>query len=152
VRTTEPRCRRSFCRSVKALSIVYESKESACSGKKPQTYFGFAKSGIGGIFRIVQLCFMGCLIRQCSETVLIVGQYAYRGAEMVVIPQPDGSVACIPARMTHESAAHHQLHPPPRLSLDTLRSLRAEIDVPLRCLQSDSCMENVNNEAQEHKH
>jgi hypothetical protein len=32
-----------------------------------------------------------------GETVLIAKQYAYRGAELVVIPQPDGSVACIPA-------------------------------------------------------
>src|ERR1700738_776736 len=30
-------------------------------------------------------------------------------AELVVIPQPDGSVACIPVWMTHASAAHHQL-------------------------------------------
>src|SRR6266478_3121779 len=40
---------------------------------------------------------------RCGETVLIARQYAYRGAELVVIPQPDGSVACIPAWMTHES-------------------------------------------------
>jgi hypothetical protein len=40
--------------------------------------------------------------------VLIVRQYAYRGAELVVIPQLDESVACIPAWMTDESAAHHQ--------------------------------------------
>jgi len=33
---------------------------------------------------------------RCGETVLIVRQYAYQGAELVVIPQPDGSVACIP--------------------------------------------------------
>src|ERR1700731_4338399 len=45
---------------------------------------------------------------RCGETVLIARQYAYRGAELVVIPQPDGSVACIPVWMTHESA-HHQL-------------------------------------------
>jgi hypothetical protein len=61
-----------------------------------------------------------------GETVLIARQYAYRDAELVVIPQPDGSVACIPAWMTHESAAHHQLGTGPRLSLDILRSLRAE--------------------------
>src|SRR5712664_1235017 len=89
---------------------------------------------------------------RCGETVLIVRQYAYRGAEMVVIPQPDESVACIPAWMTHESAAHHQLRLEPRISLDILRSLRAEIDVLLRCLQSYSGMENANNEAQERKH
>ena len=68
---------------------------------------------------------------RCGEPVLIARQYVYRGAELVVIPQPDGSVACIPAWMTHESAAQHQLRAEPRLSLDILRSLRAEIDVLL---------------------
>src|SRR6266568_7643830 len=89
---------------------------------------------------------------RCGETVLIARQYAYRGAELVVIPQPDGSVACIPAWMTHESAAHHQLRAEPRLSLDILRSLRAEIDALLGFFHSDSGMENANNEAQERKH
>src|SRR6201998_2633935 len=42
---------------------------------------------------------------RCGESVLILREYAYRDAELVVIPQPDGSVACIPAWMTHESAA-----------------------------------------------
>ena len=83
---------------------------------------------------------------------LIARQYAYRGAELVVIPQPDGSVACIPAWMTHESAAHYQLGAEPRFSLDILRSLRAEIDALLGFLQSDPGMENANNEAQERKH
>jgi len=69
--------------------------------------------------------------------VLIVRHYAYRGAELVVIPQPDGSVACIPAWMTYESAAHYQLGAEPRFSLDILRSLRAEIDALLGFLQSD---------------
>ena len=82
---------------------------------------------------------------------LILRQYAYRDAELVVIPQPDGSVACIPAWMTHESAARHQLGAEPRLSLDILRSLRAEIDALLSFLQSDPGMENANNEAQERK-
>src|SRR5438874_3141798 len=89
---------------------------------------------------------------RCGETVLIARQYAYRGAELVVIPQPDGSVACIPVWMTHESAAQHQLRAEPRLSLDILRSLRAEIDALLGFLQSDSGMENASNEAQECKH
>src|SRR6266567_7550144 len=89
---------------------------------------------------------------RCSETLLITRQYAYRGAELVVIPQPDGSVACIPAWMTHESAAHHQLRAEPRLSLDILRSLRAEIDALLGFFHSDSGMENATNEAQERKH
>jgi hypothetical protein len=41
--------------------------------------------------------------------VLIIKQYAYRGTNLVTIPQPDGSVACIPAWMTHESAAQHEV-------------------------------------------
>src|SRR5437763_155666 len=89
---------------------------------------------------------------RCGEPVLIARQYAYRGAELVVVPQPDGSVACIPAWMTHESAAQHQLRAEPRLSPDILRSLRTEIDALLGFLQSDSGMENANNEAQERTH
>ena len=83
---------------------------------------------------------------------LILRQYAYRDAELVVIPQPDGSVACLPAWMTHESASRHQLGAEPRFSLDILRSLRAEIDALLSFLRSDPGMENANNEAQERKH
>ena len=79
---------------------------------------------------------------------LIAKQYAYRGAELIVIPQPDGSIACIPSWMTHESAAHHQLRAEPRLSLEALRSLRSEIDALLSFLQSDSRMEKASNEAQ----
>ena len=89
---------------------------------------------------------------RCGENVLILRQYVYRDAELVVIPQPDGSVACIPAWMTHELAAHHQLDAEPRLSLDILRSLRAEIDALLSFLQSDPGMENANNEAQQRKY
>jgi len=50
--------------------------------------------------------------------------------------------------MTHESAARHRLGAEPRLSLDILRSLRAEIDALLSFLQSDLGMENANNEVQ----
>ena len=89
---------------------------------------------------------------RCGETVLIVRRYAYRGAELVVIPQPDGSVACIPAWMMHETAAHYQLCAEPQFSLDILRSLRAEIDALLGFLQSDSRMEKADNEAQDRKH
>ena len=61
----------------------------------------------------------------------IIKQYDYRGANLVVIPQPDGSVACIPAWMTHESAARHKICVEPHLSLDALRALRVEIDALL---------------------
>jgi hypothetical protein len=85
---------------------------------------------------------------RCGESVLIARQYAYRDAELVVIPQPDGSVACIPAWMTSESAAHHQLRAKPRLSLDILCSRRAKIDALLSFLHTDLGMENAKNEAQ----
>jgi hypothetical protein len=44
---------------------------------------------------------------RCGETVLIQRRYAYRGAELAVIPQPDGSVACIPARPAIPAIAPH---------------------------------------------
>jgi hypothetical protein len=78
----------------------------------------------------------------------IIKQYAYRGANLVVIPQPDGSVACIPAWMTHESAARHKVCVEPHLSLDALRALRVEIDALLGFLRSDSGMEGAKHEAE----
>ena len=43
-----------------------------------------------------------------GEIVLVQRRFAYRGVDLVVIPQPDGSVACIPEWMTHESATLFQ--------------------------------------------
>src|ERR1700674_1906838 len=74
---------------------------------------------------------------RCGETVLIIRQYAYRGTNLVVIPQPDGSVACIPTWMTHEAAAQHTICGEPRLALNALRALRAEADALLGFLRSD---------------
>src|SRR5271166_4915023 len=88
--------------------------------------------------------------RRCGETVLILRQYAYRGTDLVVIPQPDGTVACIPAWMTHESAAHHKVSIEPNLSLDVLRALRAEADALLRFLRSDSGAEEAKHDALRH--
>src|ERR1700686_1530520 len=85
---------------------------------------------------------------RCGETVLIIRQYAYRGTNLVVIPQSDGSVACIPAWMTDESAAQHKVCVEPRLSLDVLRALRAQIDAVLGFLRSDSGMEGAKHEAE----
>src|SRR5258708_36204131 len=89
---------------------------------------------------------------RCGESVLFARQYTYRGSELVVILQPDGSVACIPAWMTHESAARHQLRAEPRFSLDVLRSLRSEADALLHFLQSASSMGKAANEAHERQH
>src|SRR5258708_39671632 len=79
---------------------------------------------------------------------LIIKQYAYRGANLVTIPQPDGSVACIPAWMTHESAAQHEVCVDPCLSLGVLRALRAAVDALLGSLRSDSGMEGAEHEAE----
>src|SRR6476619_5386972 len=86
---------------------------------------------------------------RCGESVLIVRQYTYRGAELVVIPQPDGSVACIPAWMTQESAARHKVCVEPCLSLDVLRALRGEVDALLGFLASDSGMEGAKHEEED---
>jgi hypothetical protein len=47
--------------------------------------------------------------------------------------------------MTDEAAARYKLCTEPQLSLDNLRSLRAEIDALLSFLQSDSKMEKAAN-------
>src|SRR5258707_9399685 len=85
---------------------------------------------------------------RCGEIVLIIKQYAYRGTNLVTIPQPDGSVACIPAWMTHESAAQHEVCVDPCLSLDVLRVLHTEVDALLGSLRSDSGMEEAEHEAE----
>src|SRR5687767_13342795 len=84
---------------------------------------------------------------RCGETVLIQRRYAYRGTELVVIPQPDGSVACIPAWMTDETAANHRLCDAPQFSVEVLRALRCATDALLGSLHSDSGMENASHEA-----
>ena len=68
---------------------------------------------------------------------LIKRHLEYRGVELVVIVQPDNSLACIPAWMTHEAAGQYALGEKPRFSVDILRSLRAEIDALLNFLQSE---------------
>jgi hypothetical protein len=88
---------------------------------------------------------------RCGEIVLIQRRYAYRGIDLVVIPQPDGSVACLPAWMTHEAAAHFKLSAEPFFPLEILRSLRTEIDALLAFLSSDSTMEKDAHDAQNRK-
>jgi hypothetical protein len=66
-----------------------------------------------------------------GEIVLVQRRFAYRGVDLVAIPQPDGSVACIPEWMTHESAARFALSDEPQFSLENLRSLRVEVDALL---------------------
>ena len=68
---------------------------------------------------------------------LIKRQLEYRGVELAVILQPDSSVACIPAWMTHEAAAQYALTDKPRFSVTILRSLRTEIDALLNSSPKD---------------
>jgi hypothetical protein len=61
--------------------------------------------------------------------VLILKQYAYRGTDLVVIPQPDGTVACIPAWMTRVrphslSRASSPTFPSTSYALSALRPTR----------------------------
>ena len=74
-------------------------------------------------------------------------RFAYRGVHLLVIPQPDGSIACIPEWMTHEQAAHFKLLEP-SFSLDNLRSMRVEIDVLLAFLSSESTGDKDGHETQ----
>ena len=64
-------------------------------------------------------------------------RFAYRGIDLISIPQPDGSIACIPEWMTKEHASRFTLMLEPQFSLDNLRSLRAEIDAILTFLPSE---------------
>jgi hypothetical protein len=77
--------------------------------------------------------------------VLIKRQLEYRGIGLAVILQPDSSFACIPAWMTHETAAQYALSEKPRFSVDTLRFLRAEIDALLGFLKPESKAQEAGN-------
>src|SRR6516225_11667599 len=79
---------------------------------------------------------------RCGETVPVLRRFAYRGIDLVVIPQPDKSIACIPEWMTHERAAQIKLAAEPSLPLEILQSLRAEVDALLAFLPSESTREN----------
>jgi len=59
---------------------------------------------------------------RCGENVPVFRRFAYRGEDLVVIPQPDKSIACIPERMTHEQAAQIKLAVEPSFPLEILRS------------------------------
>ena len=84
---------------------------------------------------------------RCGETVLINRQLEHRSIVLVVILQPDSSLACIPLWMTHEAAAQYTLSEEPRFSVDILRSLRAEINALLGFLQPKSKAEEADNVA-----
>ena len=82
-----------------------------------------------------------------GETVLITRRLERIGVEFVVVRQPDSSLACLPAWMTHEAAAQFEISNEPGFSLDILRSLRIEVDALLGFLLSESEPETAENDA-----
>jgi integrase/recombinase XerD len=84
---------------------------------------------------------------RCGEMVPIVRRLIRYSVELVVIVQPDGSLAQIPAWMLHEASSHRHLRAEPRFPLEILRSLRTEVDALLGFLPSDSIMEKDGNDA-----
>jgi hypothetical protein len=63
--------------------------------------------------------------------VLIRRRLTSHDVELVVISQPDGSLACLPAWMLDESASQYTISKEPKFSLKILQSLRAEADALL---------------------
>src|SRR5260370_11020590 len=61
--------------------------------------------------------------RRYGETVLTTRRLERSGVEFVVVRQPRGSHACLPAWMTHEATAPFELSEEPGFSFDILRSL-----------------------------
>ena len=70
------------------------------------------------------------------------------GIEFVVVLQPDGSFACLPAWMTEPAASRFEIGDEPHFPLQILRSMRAEVDALLGFLLSESKTETADNGAQ----
>ena len=69
------------------------------------------------------------------------------GVEFIVVHQPDGSFACLPAWMTHDTACRLEIGMTPAFSLTTLRALRSEVDALLGLLASESPTERAEHDA-----
>lgn len=75
----------------------------------------------------------------------------YGGIEYVVVLQPDGSFASVPAWMTELAASHFEIGDGlPRFPLDILGAMRAEVDALLSFLLPESQTETADG-AQIHK-
>jgi hypothetical protein len=70
------------------------------------------------------------------------------GVEFVVILQPDGSFACLPAWMIEPAASRFEIGAEPHFPLQILRSMRAEADALLGFLLSESKPETADHAAQ----
>jgi hypothetical protein len=86
-----------------------------------------------------------------GEVVQIRRRLACGGVEFVVILQPDGTFACLPAWMTDPAASRFEIGDEPHFPLQILRSMRAEAGALLGFLRSESKPEAADNAAQSRK-
>ena len=70
------------------------------------------------------------------------------GVEFVVVLQPDGSFASLPAWVTEPAASRFEIGEEPHFPFQILRSMRAEVDALLGFLLSESKTETAHNGAQ----
>jgi hypothetical protein len=77
---------------------------------------------------------------KAGKSMPIIGRSTHYGLDVVVVRQPDGTSAHIPAWMTNPEAKELGVRDQPRLPLICLRNLRAAVGVILGALgnQSDS--------------
>src|ERR1700720_777521 len=83
-----------------------------------------------------------------GEVVQIRRRLETGGVEFVVVLQPDGSFASLPAWMTEPAASRFRIGDEPYFPLHILRALRAEVDALLGFLLSESKTETAQNGAQ----
>ena len=82
-----------------------------------------------------------------GETVRIRRRLERGGVAMIVVQQPDGSFACLPAWMTEPAASRFEIGAEPHFSVDILRALRREIDALLGFLQCESKPKEADDDA-----
>jgi hypothetical protein len=83
-----------------------------------------------------------------GEVVKIRRRLESGGVEFVVVLQPDGSFACLPAWMTETAASRFTISDQPHFPLHILRSMRMEVDALLGFLLPESKPEGAQNGAQ----
>src|SRR6516162_3985250 len=83
-----------------------------------------------------------------GEVVQIRRRLETGGVEFVVVLQPDGSFASLPAWMTEPAASRFEIGDEPHFPLHILRSMRVEVDALLGFLLSESKTETAHNGTQ----
>src|SRR5712691_8751695 len=83
-----------------------------------------------------------------GEVVQIRRRLESGGFEFVIVLQPDGSFASLPAWMTEPAASRFEISDEPHFPLHILRSMRAEVGSLLGFLRSESKTETAHNATQ----